>query len=106
MTNSFKVGIAIFVSTLAFVCIAQQTVTVPAPTAFKITQRDRDVRVWERTVYTPSASVRGTPIVQRYMEAASGLCFHPNGNAGGWADSQEQISILPDGSAWATNGDR
>lgn len=86
-------------------CQAQQTSQptsdVPSPTPYAIVSRDGNSRVWESTSYSLSPSGQVVPQVHRYTELATGLCYQQNGQ---WVDSQQQINILPDGSAAATNG--
>ena len=78
-----------------------QTGSVPAPTPYTVTSRGPSARVWESTSYELLSSGEVVPYLQHYTEVASGLCYQQNGE---WVDSQEQINILPDGSAAATNG--
>jgi hypothetical protein len=78
-----------------------QTTTVPAPTPFSVVSRGGNSRVWERTTYELSPSGQVVPHLHHYTEVASGLCYQQNGQ---WVDSQEQITIQPDGTAAATNG--
>ena len=80
---------------------SQQTSPVPSPTAYAAVSRDANSRVWESTSYQVSPSGQTVPQVHRYTELATGLCYQQNGQ---WLDSQEQINILPDGSAEAVQG--
>jgi hypothetical protein len=84
-------------------CEAQQTSqqTVPPPTPFSVTSREANARVWESTSYDLLPSGQTVPHLHSYTELATGLCYRQNGQ---WLDSQEQISILPDGSAEAVQG--
>jgi hypothetical protein len=86
-------------------CRAQQVtqpgVNLPAPTPPIIISRDANSRVWERTDYEREANGQIIPVKHQYTELASGLCYQQDGQ---WLDSLEQINILPDGSAAATNG--
>jgi len=79
----------------------QNATTAPAPTPYSIISRSANSRVWEQTTYENSPSGQAIPQQHYYTEVASGLCYQQNGQ---WMDSQEQINILPDGSAAATNG--
>lgn len=93
-----------FVSVLTL-CHAQQTSqpigSILSPTLYTVVLRGANSRAWESMSYQVSASGQIIPRVHQYTELATGLCFQQNGQ---WADSVEQISILPDGSAAATNG--
>lgn len=100
MRTSNFLAIASF-SSLMTLCQAQTVTTVPAPTPYTVVFRDANSRVWERTTYELSPSGQVIPQVHSYKEVATGLCY-PGPN--GWLDSQEQINVLPDGSAAATNG--
>lgn len=82
-------------------CQAQQATSVPPPTPYTVISRDANSRVWERTTYEVTPSGQIISHKQHYTELASGLCYKQNGQ---WVDSQEQINILPDGTAAATNG--
>ena len=99
--------IASFLLAAGTLCQAQQAVqqgastSIPAPTPYTIISRDASSRIWESTSYALSPSGQVIPHVHQYTELASGLCYQQNGQ---WVDSQEQINILPDGSAAATNG--
>jgi hypothetical protein len=68
---------------------------------YQVTERGANHRVWQRTAYEPSPV--GKPIlrIHQYTELAPGLHFLQNGE---WVESKEQINILPDGTAAATNG--
>jgi hypothetical protein len=80
---------------------AQQASTVPSPTPYSIVQRSANSRIWESTSYEASPSGQIIPHVHHYTELATGLCYQQNGQ---WVDSQEQINILPDGTAAAAKG--
>jgi hypothetical protein len=75
--------------------------SVPPPTQPTIISREANSRVWERTEYEQGPNGQIIPKKHHYTELATGLCYEQNGR---WMDSQEQISILPDGSAAATKG--
>ena len=74
---------------------------LPAPTPYAVTARDANSRVWEQTVYekSPTGEVIGKK--HSYSELATGLNHLVNGQ---WVESSEQIDILPNGTAAATNG--
>ena len=81
---------------------ATQTATsVPPATPYTVVSRDANSRVWERTTYELSPSGKVIEHKQHYTELATGLCYQQNGQ---WVDSEEQIRILPDGTAAATSG--
>lgn len=82
-------------------CQAQQATSVPTPAPYTIVSRDANSRVWERTTYELSKSGQTISHKHHYTELASGLCYQQNGQ---WLDSKEEINILPDGTASATNG--
>lgn len=80
---------------------AGNQVNLPAPTPYSIIANDANSRVWERTVYERSPDGSIVARKHRYTELASGLNYWQNGQ---WVPSKEEISILSDGSAVATNG--
>jgi archaellum component FlaF (FlaF/FlaG flagellin family) len=73
----------------------------PAPTAYIITVQDANSRVWQRTVYETDPAGQIVARQHSYTEVASGLNHLVNGQ---WVESSEQIDILPNGTAVATNG--
>lgn len=77
------------------------TTGILSPTPYTVVSRDANSRVWQSTTYEISQSGQTIPHLHEYTELASGLCYQQNGQ---WVDSQEQISILSDGTAVATNG--
>jgi archaellum component FlaF (FlaF/FlaG flagellin family) len=70
-------------------------------TAYHVTECDADSRVWERMTYDHSPSGQVVTNVHRYTELATGLNHLVNGQ---WVESKEEVDILPDGTAAATNG--
>jgi len=76
---------------------------LPAPTAWQITQRAANSRVWERSVpeRSPSGGIVGKK--HTFTELGTGICYQ-DATTGQWLDAQEQISLQPDGSATATSG--
>ena len=65
-------------------------------------QRDANSRVWERTTYEQAPNGHVIPHVHKYTELATGLNYK---NAQGqWVESKEEINILPNGTAAATQG--
>jgi hypothetical protein len=89
----------------ANVCRAQsistQQTVVPSPTPYAITAQDGNSRVWSRTVYEVDPSGKVVTRQQQYHELASGLNHLVNGQ---FVASSEQIVILSNGTAVATNG--
>src|ERR1022692_3011571 len=73
----------------------------PAPTLYAITVQDANSRVWQRTVYETDPAGQIVARQHSYTEVASGLNHLVNGQ---WVESSEQIDILPNGTAVATNG--
>jgi hypothetical protein len=76
-------------------------ITIPSPTPYSIVAQDANSRVWERTEYELAPSGQMVARKHAYNELASGLNHLVNGR---WVTSSEQISILPNGIAAATNG--
>lgn len=74
---------------------------IPAPTPYAAVGKDANSTVWQRTVYELDPSGNVIPKTHSYTEVATGLHFQKNGQ---WLDSQEQINILPNGTASATQG--
>jgi len=101
MKTSLTFNVFALLFCTAFLCQAQQAVKFPPPTSYSIVQRDANSRVWQQTTYETSSSGQQIPHLHQYTEMASGLCYQKDGQ---WMDSTEQIQILPDGSAAATNG--
>jgi Bacterial Ig domain len=96
---------SLYIFLVVLTCAAQsqtqQTISVPSPTPYSIVQRSANSRIWQQTTYEQLPSGQKIPHVHQYTEMASGLCYQKDGQ---WVDSKEQISILPDGTAAATNG--
>jgi RHS repeat-associated protein len=80
---------------------ATQISILPSPTAYSIVANDANSRVWQRAVYSQSPKGGTITNLQSYTELASGLNHLVNGQ---WVESSEQIDILPNGTAAATNG--
>jgi hypothetical protein len=74
---------------------------LPAPTPYAVVSRDANSRVWQRLNCQTSPSGQVVTNVHRFVEVATGLNYWSNGQ---WAESKEQIGILPNGGAAATNG--
>lgn len=69
--------------------------------SYGATERGAGYCVWAKTNYEINASGQSVPVVHKYTELASGLNHLVNGQ---WVPSKEEIDILPDGTAAATNG--
>jgi hypothetical protein len=76
-------------------------VSLPAPTAYSVVQRDGNSRVWERTVYERGPEGTIVPRNHRYTELATGMHYQKNGQ---WLESKEEIDLLSQGGAAATQG--
>jgi archaellum component FlaF (FlaF/FlaG flagellin family) len=63
---------------------------------YAVTERGADYNVHQRTTLE-----HGTNRVHQYTELATGLNYQKNGQ---WIESKEEIDILPNGTAVATNG--
>jgi hypothetical protein len=68
---------------------------------YQVTERGANHRVWQRTIYETGPDGRPMPHVHQYTELTTGLHYL---NHGEWTESREQIDLLPDGTAAATNG--
>src|SRR5260221_10334363 len=74
----------------------QAVATTPPSPGYTVTERGADYKVLQKTT-----AENGTNHVHSYTELASGLNHLVNGQ---WVESSEQIDILPNGTAVATNG--
>ena len=81
---------------------SQRDSAVPSPTPYSVIGRDANSRVWERTTYELSPSGSVVPQKNRYVELSTGL--HYKNAKGEWVESKEEIDILPNGTAAATQG--
>jgi len=79
----------------------QSQVNVPAPTPYTIVDQDANSRVWQREEYEAGPNGQIVTNLHSYTELASGLNHFVNGQ---WVESKDEINILPDGTAEATNG--
>ena len=75
--------------------------TLPAPTPYAVIQNDANSRVWERITYEKSPTGQIIPKKHHVTELATGLNHRVNGQ---WVESKEEIDVLPNGTAAATNG--
>jgi archaellum component FlaF (FlaF/FlaG flagellin family) len=89
------------VSVAQSVANQQTQIAVPSPTPYAITVQDANSRVWQRTDYQTFPSGEVITNTHGYTEICSGLNHLVNGK---WVESSEQIDILPNGTAVATNG--
>jgi len=74
---------------------------VPAPTDYQVIRQDANSQIWQQTTYENAPNGNVQPHIHQYTELATGLNHLVNGQ---WVPSSEEISILPDGTAAATNG--
>ena len=84
--------------------LVSMAVCVSAQTAFsvpRVVDRGAQHKVWQWEIYTNAPGGQLVTIVHKFTELATGLNHLVNGK---WADSQEKIVILPNGTAAATNG--
>ena len=77
-----------------------QTV-LPASTPYSIVQRGANNRIWERTTYERAPDGTIVPKRHQYTELTSGMHYWNNGQ---WVESKEEINVLPQGGAAATQG--
>jgi hypothetical protein len=77
--------------------------TPPQDTPYAVTQRDANSRVWERTTYEQAPDGTAYPHVHRFTEMATGM-HYKDAQTDQWVESKEEIDILPDGGAVATQG--
>jgi hypothetical protein len=86
-------------------CVAQAAnsvnQTVPEPTAFRVVEQDGDHRLWQRETYEQGPDGAIITHVHNVTELATGMNHLLNG---AWVASTEDIEILPNGTAAATNG--
>jgi hypothetical protein len=82
-----------------------QSPVASQPTLLKgtnqIIERGANYRVWQRTDYEITPDGKKVPRTHKFTELATGLSVQRNGQ---WVESRAEISILPDGTAAATNG--
>ena len=109
MKTSFRLPVALSLCLSAGLLRGQSTLnngTAPAlssPTHYSIVQKDANSQLWERTVYELDPSGRAVPKKHRYMELSTGLNFWDS-TTSQWKGSKEEIDILPNGTAAATQG--
>jgi hypothetical protein len=107
MKNSIAFGYILLLGSAGFLwgapVVSQpvQTKTPPPPTPYSVVGKDANSSVWQRTVYEFDPSGQAIPKLHSYTEVATGLHYQQNGQ---WLDSKEEISILPNGTATAIQG--
>jgi RHS repeat-associated protein len=70
-------------------------------TPYVVVSKGANQQVWQKTTYETLPSGQMVPHIHQYTELATGLHYWNNGQ---WVDSEEEIGILPNGTAAATNG--
>ena len=80
---------------------AGQATNQAQDTPYVVVECGANQRVWEQLTYETLPSGQVVTNVHRYTEMASGLNHWQNGQ---WVESKEEIDILPNGTAAATNG--
>ena len=70
-------------------------------TPYAVVDRGANHRVWQRTTYETRPDGKQVPHIHKYTELATGLHYWENGQ---WVESKEEIDILPNGAAAATQG--
>jgi archaellum component FlaF (FlaF/FlaG flagellin family) len=98
LTLSIMVGISYFCEAQS---VTSQQTSGSFATPYAITAQDANSRVWQRTVYETDSAGQIVARQHSYTEVASGLNHLVNGQ---WVESKEEIDILPNGTAVATNG--
>jgi hypothetical protein len=101
-----KTSCLAFVVLSSIVAGAQPAVTavqtaLPPPTPYAIAESGANSRVWERYTYERAPDGTIVPKKHRVIELASGLNYFNNGQ---WTESKEEIDVLPQGGAAATQG--
>ena len=113
--DSMKIISAILVALWVSTCWANaQTASASLPVAgattgrltlqdtpYAVVSKGANQQVWQRTTYETRPDGKQIPHVHQYTELATGLHYWNNGQ---WVDSKEEINILPNGTAVATQG--
>jgi len=81
--------------------LGSQSTPISSSTAYAIVSNDANSRVWQRETYETLPSGQIVTNFHSYTELATGLNFKKNGK---WVESKEEIDLLPNGGAAATNG--
>lgn len=69
--------------------------------SYKVIQRTANSTIWQRTTYEREPSGKMVAHVHSYTELAGGLNYQKDGQ---WLESKEEIEVLPQGGAAATQG--
>jgi len=102
-----KTSIGYFIFLASISLIRAQTsassggTSVSQDTPYTVVSQDGNSRVFERTTYDEVVNGQAVPTKHHYVECRTGLNYLSNGQ---WTESQEEINILPDGSAEAIQG--
>ena len=83
--------------------IASQGMVPDQDTPYAVTERGANHRVWQRTTYETTPDGGQIPHIHQYTELATGLNFWDS-TTKQWVESKEEIEILPNGTAAATQG--
>ncbi|MGA3283135.1 MAG: hypothetical protein ABSD57_01580 [Verrucomicrobiota bacterium] len=91
------------VTSEAFVLAAVNlTVCSHAQTAASaVVERGPNHCVWQKTTYETNSVGQLVPHIHQFTELATGLNYMTNGQ---WVESKQEIDILPNGTAAATQG--
>ncbi len=108
MKTAFAILVALCVSTYS---TNAQTASSSSPTAgttgqgtpYAVVSKGANEQVWQKTTYETLPSGQTVPHIHQYTELATGLNFW-NSTIGQWMESKEEIDVLPNGTAAATNG--
>ena len=108
MKTAFAILVALCVSTY---WTNAQTASSSSPTVgttgqdtpYAVVSKGANQQVWQKTTYETLPSGQTVPHIHQYTELATGLNFW-NSTIGQWVDSKEEIDILPNGTAAATQG--
>ena len=73
----------------------------PIDTPYAVVERGANYRILQRTTFETTLAGQAVPHIHKYTELATGMHYWNNGQ---WVDSKEEIDILPNGTAAATNG--
>ena len=81
--------------------VGQTRITPITSTAYQVVDRGPNHKVWQGKTYRKLPNGNVVTNVPSYIQLATGLNHLVNGE---WVDSEEQINVLPNGGAAATNG--
>jgi archaellum component FlaF (FlaF/FlaG flagellin family) len=97
---AFALLICLFESRAQTIQGASQ-VSLPSATSYTVVSQNANSRVWQSESYEAGQNGLIVTNIHSYEELASGLNYLKNG---AWTASEEKISVLPDGTGAATNG--